>query len=533
MMSRLKNWRWLTLAVCAALLLSFLVVSWQYGPQQRKLRADPSIMLYVGQQILRGNPPYATVTIVKTPMTGILAAGAIATGRALGWTDVFAARAGFMVLGGLLVVVTFLCGAALFSRTAGLFAALALLGMDGVSQRVTDGPSPKVPFILFGIAALWLTARKQWFWAGVAAVLSFLTWQPGAAFLIVVWVGAFLTARSEWKRALGQSLAGIVTPLLFVGLYLGLSGALDPALKQVFAANASYLNSSKVGAGILNVVRENITNVTAQAPQCFRDEQLFLALGVAGMLGIAAFAVWWWRKSTRDGETRFFEPALLMDSLQGKNGFLAPLFLYAPLLLSAGALFAFTLVDFQSCADVLPFFPYLALGIGWVAALGITLLTPRIRTTWFAPAAAAFVCVLLLAYGLADVVRGTRATGLEQQHEMASRIAAQLGADDDIQQFGDAVLLVLLQRENATRFIHLGDKQGAGILRAEGVPPEQLPNLIATQHPRMITLSRAKDQPWAEPLYDWIAKNYTRVEGYDAQSGGTPQVTEIYIANDQ
>lgn len=516
MMERILGWRWLNLIVCAALVLAFLVVSWQYDPLQRKLRADPSIMLYVGQQILRGNPPYATVTIVKTPLTGLLAAGAIATGRAVGWDDVFAARAGFMVLGGLLVVVTFLCGAGLFSRSAGLFAALALLGMDGVSQRVTDGPSPKVPFILFGMAALWLTAHKRWFWAGAAATLSFLTWQPGAAFVIVVWVAVFLQARAEWKRALAVSAAGVATPLGLVGLYLGLSGALDSALKQVFGANASYLNTSKVGAGILNVVRENVTAVAAQAPQCFRDEQLFLGLGVAGMLAVAGFAVWRWQKGSR-----------------------RELFLYAPLLLSAGAMGAFTLLDFQSCADVLPFFPYLALGIGWLAAMGIAallqvrVLTPRVRVTWFAPAAAALVCVLLLAYGLADVARGTRATGLQQQHEMAARINAQLGAEDTIQQFGDAVLLVLLQRENATRFIHLGDKQGAGILRAEGVPPEQLPNLIESTHPRMITLSRAKDQPWAEPLYAWIAQHYTRVEGYDAQSGGTPQVTEIYIANDQ
>src|SRR5436190_1438691 len=212
-MSRILSSRWFTPAICIALVLAFLAVSWQYDPQQRKLRADPSIMLYVGQQILRGNPPYATVTIVKTPMTGILAAGAIATGRVFGWSDVFGARAGFMVLGGLLVAVTFLCGTALFSRTAGLFASLAILGMDGVSQRVTDGPSPKVPFILFGIAALWLTARKHWFWAGVAAALSFLTWQPGAAFVVALWVAVFLNARTEWKRALAVSVAGVATPL--------------------------------------------------------------------------------------------------------------------------------------------------------------------------------------------------------------------------------------------------------------------------------------------------------------------------------
>jgi 4-amino-4-deoxy-L-arabinose transferase-like glycosyltransferase len=463
-------------------------------------------MLYVGQQILRGNPPYARVTIVKTPLTGMLAAGAIGAGRAIGWNDVFAARAGFILLGGLLVVVTYLCGAALFSRRTGLFAALALLGMDGVSQRVTDGPSPKVPFILFGMAAVWLTARKRWFLAGAAAALSFLTWQPGAVFVALVWFAVWFNARGERGRALLNAVAGALTPLAVVGVYLAASGALDSALKQTFLANASYFGASKVGAGILNVLRENALNVVSDTPQCFRDEPMFLVLGAFGLSGIGAYALWRARRGTH-----------------------RELFLYAPLLLSAGALGAFTLLDFQSCADVLPFFPYFAIGTAWILAMGLTLLEARVRGAWVAPAATAVVCILLLAYGLADVSPGARATGLSQQREMAARVNERLGAGERIQQFGDAVLLVLLERENATRFIHLGDKQGAGILRAEGMEPAQLPALVEAAQPRVITLSRAKDQPWAEPLYEWIDRNYARVEGYDAQSGGTPQVTEIYL----
>lgn len=508
MTARFLTSRWATVLLCVCLLAAFLLVSWQYDPLGRKLRADPSIMLYVGQQILRGNPPYLTVTIVKTPLTGILAAAAIAAGRGFGWSDVFATRAGFMFLGGLLIIVTYFCGAALFSKRAGLFSALTLLGMDGVSQRVTDGPSPKVPFILFGIAALWLTARKRWFLAGAAAALSFLTWQPGAAFIIVAWLAVFLTARAEWKQALVRSLAGILTPLALVTLYLGATGALPDALKQVFGANAAYLSTDKVGAGILNVIRQNVTDLIQNVPSCFANEQLFLAFGVLGVFGITAYALW----RARRGERR-------------------ELFLFAPLILSAGALFAFTLLDFQSCADVLPFFPYLAIGVGWLVAVALTFLGTRVHTAWFAPAATVLACILLLVYGLADLPRGNKVNALAQQYQMAAGVNQRLGANDKIQQFGDAVLVVLLKRENSTRFIHLGDKQGAGILHAEGIAPDQLPVLIANANPRVITLSRAKDQPWAQPLYDWIELNYTRVEGYDAQSGGTPQVTEIYLAH--
>ncbi len=45
----------------------------------------------------------------------------------------------------------------------------------------------------------------------------------------------------------------------------------------------------------------------------------------------------------------------------------------------------------------------------------------------------------------------------------------------------------------------------------------------------MITLSRAKDQPWAQPLYAWIEANYVLTESYDESGGGTPQATDVYV----
>lgn len=504
--------RWLNLVIAIGLLALTVWLGFQYNPAQRRLRADPSIMLYVGQQILRGNPPYRSVTIVKTPAAGILAAGALQAGRLIGWDDVFSARVGFIGLAGLLVAVTFLAGAALWSRWAGLYAAFMLLGMDILLQRAADGPSPKVPFILFGIASIWLGARQRWLLAGAAAALAFLTWQPGLIFVAAVALGAFLNAREQRWRAAGMTLLGALAPVALVGGYLALTGALDAGLRQSFGANASYFGSNKLGAGLLGVIGGNAASVASETPGCFTAEEWFLPLGILGLLGSFAAAVW-----------------------QARRRAFASLFLLTPLALSFLVLAGFTLIDFQSCADVLPFFPYLALGGGWLGWQVVRLVTgsgtggEAARRERMAAVVGAALGAMLLYYGLTDTLNARGGEGLAQQRELAATINRQLGPSDTFQQFGDAVFLVLLGRENATPFMHLGNKQGAGVLRAEGITPDELPQIVARAHPRVITLSRAKEQPWAEPLYTWIQANYTLTDSYDVTGGGTPQQTDLYV----
>lgn len=98
-----------------------------------------------------------------------------------------------------------------------------------------------------------------------------------------------------------------------------------------------------------------------------------------------------------------------------------------------------------------------------------------------------------------------------------------------MQQFGDTLLLIVTRRENATRFVHLGEKQGLGILTAEGVSMEQLIEQLRDANPRVITLSRAKGKAWAQPLYAWLEANYRLDSTYGASEGGTQKEMDVYL----
>lgn len=513
MLQALNKWlRQRDLAVSALLCLVALMVFWQYDPANHRLESDPSYMLYAGQQILRGHPPYVGVTIVKTPLTAMLSAGAIAAGRALNLDDIFAARAAFILLAALLAGVLYLYAAALWTRWAGGFAALALIGSEMLGKTLGDGPAPKVLFILFGMTALWLTLRRRYFWAGALGALSFLSWQPGLLFVAAAAIGALLDGGpSSTVFRLPSLFLGALVPLALVAVYLALGDALVAGIRQTFFANASYLDTVTAHRSVLETMGVNAARLPRLAPRCLSDEGLILAARVIGILGFCAAGIAAWARR-REG---------------ARGAQIAPL-LFALLVIGG-----FTLVDLQSCPDLLPFVPFLALGTGWLLGeiVGqsdrVLAHSPRGKRARYAVPAA--IVILLAIYAIYNLLTTPPLPGLAAQQQMARSINRYLAPGDKLQQFGDAVALILLKRENATRYIHLGQKQGEGVVRAEGFVPQELPALLAQARPRVITLSRAKDEVWAKPLYEFLADHYHLAESFGVDQGGTPQITDVYV----
>ena len=62
--------------------------------------------------------------------------------------------------------VFLLTSEALRSPWPGLIAAASFLTYWGFGLVAASGPEPKTPMVLFQALALWLTARRRWFWAG-------------------------------------------------------------------------------------------------------------------------------------------------------------------------------------------------------------------------------------------------------------------------------------------------------------------------------------------------------------------------------
>lgn len=503
-----------------------LFVFWQYNPVQRKLDADASFMLYAGQQILRGHAPYASVGIVKLPLSPLVAAAGIAAGRVLALDDILGGRLGFWLCAGASVGMVYLIGAGVVSQRKcqtshvkrhlyGSLGAAILLGSHALGIQVAEGPEAKLLLILAGMLSVWLIAQRRWFWAGAMGVLAFLTWQPGLIFVATALLAPIVEPREKRQGAWARALAGTIAPLLIVAAYLAVNDALDAMWRQAFAANMLYLTEKKVSVGLGGIVAANAVKVWNVALECSGAEAPLMALGLVGMLG-SAVALFWrvWR--TRDAH----------DFLKA-----------FPLVLTGATLLAFTLLDLQKCSDLVVLLPYLALGAGgaiYLLVLGIAHATAR---TWngnpvrFTNVFGAFTVGVILLWGAQDAFAVPPQTGLAHQRALAQEIAAQLAPTDRMQQFGDAVFLVILRRENATRYIHLGEKQGRGILLAEEMTIDALIQQLRAANPRLITLSRAKTKDWAAPLYEWIAQNYVLQTSYGASEGGTLKETDVWWRN--
>ena len=498
--------------IAAVLMLIATVVLWQYAPQSSKLDADSSIMIYAGQQILRGNPPYVSVAIVKLPLAPLVSAGGIAVGRVIGVDDILGGRFAFMLCAVLTVGLLFVVGTQLAGRIVGIFSGLILLGSEALGVQVTLGPEAKLPMVLCGMACLALIARRRWLWAGAAGALSFLAWQPGLIFVAGAVIALVAEKPERRKRAAAETVIGIAIPLVLVGTYLAFNGAFGAMWQQTFGANANYFANKKAGVGLGAVIADNGSRLLLLAGRCSPGEPLFVFLGWAGVLGGAAY--WGWRLA-RGRDTNDF-----------LNAF--------PLLLSGAGLFGFTLIDLQKCSDYAPLLPYFALGAG-----GLIYATAHRVMRYLADAlhwdyarlwggTAIVLCVLLLAYGAADALSQGRQDRLTPQLKLMNSIAARLDPGDRIQQFGDTVLLVVSHRENATKYVHLGEKQGLGILDVEGVDMPKLIAKLEEANPRLITLSRAKSKAWAAPLYEWIESHYDLTETYTGDEGGTVHDTDVY-----
>lgn len=553
-----------------------LVVLWQYDPVHRKLDPDASFMLYAGQQILRGHAPYVGVTIVKLPVSPFVAALGIAGGRAFGMEDVLAGRLAFWLCAGIAVGAVYLIGARLardltgfstpldghfeqrreisrgntenphvvrneirqshchFERRReisrdnsesphvvrnemrqsldvrlpvlyGSFAAAIFLSFQTLGIQVAKGPEAKLPMLAAGMLCLVLVAREKFFWAGIASAVAFMAWQPGLIFVAAALVAAFFA--NDRKRALAETAAGAAISIFFAGAYLAIHGALGSMFRQAFGANANYLGDKKIASGIFGVVAGNLTKVWDVALECSATEVPFVVLGIVGMLGGAALLLYhFWKTRART----FFLTAL-------------------PLFVSGAGLFGFSFLDMQKCSDLVPLLPYLALGAAspLIALISlISFVTPKHpRVPFF------FGIVLLFAlliYGTYDAFTQPPQNALPEQRALAMELNAQLESHDRVQQFGDTVFIVIAQRENATRFVHLGEKQGLGIMTSEGVSMEALIQQLQTVKPRVITLSRAKNKEWAAPLYAWIQEHYAPDAVYNAAAAQRNKDLEIF-----
>ena len=506
------------LLITLALLASLVFM--QNAPFTRALSPDLSMMMYAGQEIARGHAPYKYAMIVKTPLTPMLAALGVATARALDADDVSAMRLLFIALAVAAVLLTYLFARDAFhSRAVGWFSALTMLSFSFLGARAATGPEPKLVVLVFGIAACWAIQKRAAWWAGICAALAFLAWQIAGIFLAIALAAFFFGAepKQRWQQS-GRVLMGFLLALAPFVLYLLVTDAWYDAWAQTILGNFNFLRSADAtsGGGLGARVASSTTKFGTATWRCVSDERAFLLAGIAGALGFTGSALW---------------------QLRAKNWRDAP---WGILALSASALgfAAFALYDFQNCPDLLPFFAILAIGCGWLITRALECMQKQITRaaphtkTWLHPTLLALTTLAFLVYGTSDTLTNGASNRMRApQEKIAARAEQELRAGDTIQQFGDAVILVLTKRANATPVLHLGPKQHQGIFFMYENGLDGYIAYLDAHKPRVLTLSRRKDEAWADKLYAWIHANYHLAESFDETEGGTVNVIDLYVRN--
>jgi hypothetical protein len=449
--------------------------------------------------------PYRDVIDPKGPGAMYVSAGAMWAGRRLGIQDVLAVRYLYIVLAGILSLVTALVAERYFSSyLASVLAFLIPLVPSRYLLMMVAGTEPKLVMMVFGMLALLLVARNRPFWTGFCSMLSCLCWQPGLMFAGIAFL-IFSKYLTSWRdlRAL-KVVAGAVVPLAAVMGYFQARGALPDLWNWAFTYDYRVFMPAGLHSGgqalrqIVSVMRERV----------FYEGFIFVEIALVGLLLFAYERV----REKSQGRSSLDVPDLYKDAV------LMPPVIY----------FAFCMLNFQSSPDTIPFFPFIGLfgawflvkGAGALAALRPTKpLSDRVRLPILLPAiAVAFVTFAVLRHATAYRVDGRT---LADQHEEARIIEDHLLPGDKIYVHGTAEVLVLLDRPNLNPYIAFdsGSDDYIASHRAGGFPG--LIDEIEAARPKVVLISRLQNVRHRAELEAWVDAHYVKMD--------VPWLNRVYI----
>lgn len=475
-------------------LLFSTMLLFSYEPFSRVESGDNALYDYIAQSILRGQLSYRDVVDVKGPGSTYLSAAAIEIGRLFGAKDVLSIRLLYVVLGGLLCVVTYAVAEIYFGcRLAALLAALTPLVVTRYCEFMTSGTEPKLPMMLFGLLSLLMIARDKPLWAGIWSMLACLCWQPGLMFTGVAFLihSRYLTS---WRdcRAL-KVLIGAAIPLAIVVLYFYWKGALSDLWSYTVVFNYSMAGqkSHRGLAGPLLHLRNVLLRI-------FGPTSIILVLSAVGLLMFLANRL----RSKRPLKQALQSPDLFRDAI------IMPPVIYL----------AFCLIDLQSGPDLIPFFPFIGMFTGWFFIEGSRLIAGKRTVTQGShsvhlrhviPACALLVIIGLVLiqahrYGIGDIWT------LKREETEARFVGDLLGADDKMFVHGSLELLVLLNRANLNPYVDLDAGKDRYIANKNyGGSFQALIAEIESQAPRIVAISRLKGISHRGDLERWVAERYS------------------------
>lgn len=417
--------------VIAALLLGASVFAFSQNGFEGRLSRDQGNLVYSGQQMAKGVPPYVSLFNHTGPLSPLIAGAAIIVPNALSVDDVFAVRMVFCALSAVAVVALYWLATTLFgSRAVGLLSAIVFIGFEGFARDAGSGPRAKTPMVLFEILCLLFAAHKNWFSAGLFGSLAFLVWQPAGVYAATaVAVAALQSApgRERWS-SLARSVAGTLVPVVVVSGYFAYKNALVEFVDGAVVFNLYYLER------VPTTLIQHFANPIAAVYRSYPLGVLPIVLGF-----LATGAVFVWRLRENDGNT---SKLLAMDR-------------FAAFLVSLAVMVIWSLVDFQSGPDLFVLLPYLAIGFGWLLHLAFSRMMDMLQIGQAARRAVLAVLCVVLLMTEAGYYRKTREEGLQEQRRLAQQIEDEFGRDSRLVSISSPEILVLLNKTNPNRYLFI------------------------------------------------------------------------------
>jgi len=415
--------------LASALLVFAFCAYLQFGFRGALIR-DDSVVVYTAQMMQAGIPPYESIFQPKTPLAGIVAGVGLSIARAIGVRadDLKVIRYLFLIISAIVPSLIYGLGRSIqLPRAAAFLAGSSFIHHMGFGRHAASGPRAKSPMVLFEVAWLTLTARRQWFWAGVAAGTSFLVWQPMGITIVITASLAF--AQSGRKSRFGnviKSIIGFSIPLLLIASYFLHERALELMILDAFYFPLFLMEHGQNAPPIVAI--------RASIEEGYSSTIPIIASGALGLL-------------------------MLMGIMLRKEGDLKRFICHnrtAALALLTWAALIWSLIDYQGYPDFYVFLPLVSVGFGWLSYGVCMVLAKR----WHKAGAASILTSLL---GLALIIsasweyRLSREEGLISQESKVNNIECELSGKDDSLLWtpGRPEALVLTGNRSPTRHIVL------------------------------------------------------------------------------
>ncbi len=446
------------------------------------LSRDEGIYAYGGQQMTHGVAPYASIFDPKAPLATMLSGFGAAAGHVIGVNDVKTIRLVFFACAVLSVLAMYLLVARLWNSVlGGVAAAVVFASFQGYARDALAGPDAKTPGILFLIVAMWLTVRRQWFWAAFAGSLAFLVWQPFAIYPVVAIVGAVVQSRGRRLRALGLAAAGAAVPLVATLGYFVSAGAFGKFFESAFAFPLRGVHRPD------ETIRHRVHRLVGVVDHFYKFSATLFWIGLLLLAVIAVMVV---AGARSDLSAALRDPFLLI--------------VVVTFLVQA----AYASLDFQSYPDVFPLLPYPAIGFGAATALALRRLTqPNLLRAATAVVLVAATVLTALSWSWFGNSRAND-NGLVAEQATACAIKALLIPGTSLYSLGNPVPLVLTDRRNPDRYLYLGSGVDRWKVKHTKGGFAGWTAQVQASRPSVIVIDDWLGK-WRTPMMDWlISKGY-------------------------